>query len=513
MFLRYLSIGASLAVIGLASASVAQETPPSRFPADGIAILNCEPPKPAPADSCVLRVPPNQLRSRLSSAQVGDQKGSFEFADRNDRRLPSGIALSETIILVDLTPGPGGQRRGTFSAEKALIRQFAEELPQGRVAVYGFNEELVRLTNFTTDRQTVLKAIDDLTLSGTNTLIATYTEDVINILANRNSAILKQVFVISDGEEEGTGDLQSVARTAIEANVTVSAVGTFWRAVGSAQIATGRDYLRALTEPTLGSRVELLLRRPAEARDLMEAFADSVKSASEGSGLILPVGDVFPADITVTMKVPVQGVAGSFRDEDIRVRFTPVKATPDEIEATEPQDEASAVEKEVENTIFGYPAVWVYSAAGAGVLLLLLLLVLIIRRQQSAGEDREADDFDGDDVFPDAGEATRVVPAPRQPAQRASAYLVQEGSSRKLPLFGQRVSIGRGSSNSLIIDHDSISRVQAEIVRNRDGGFTLSDLDSLNGTFINNRRLSGAGIINPGDAIKFGEVSFRLTLP
>ena len=64
----------------------------------------------------------------------------------------------------------------------------------------------------------------------------------------------------------------------------------------------------------------------------------------------------------------------------------------------------------------------------------------------------------------------------------------------------------------MIIDHDSISRVHAEIVRNRDGGYTLSDSDSLNGTFINTKRITGTKPIHPGDEIKLGEVNLRLVL-
>lgn len=512
---RFVRFGLAVATALVAGDLAAQEVDVvSRFPDQGIAILDCQPALPAPENSCVLRVPPDQLRGRIRSAQVGDEDADFDFAAPDDRRLGEGIALSETIILVDLTPGPNGQRRGTFAQEKRLIRQFVETLPdEGRFAVYGFNEELIRLLDFTTSRQSVLEAVDALTLSGTNTRISTYTKDVVDILAERNSAILKRVFVISDGEEEGTGDIAAVTEAAIASNVSISAIGTFWRAVGSREIAAGRDFLRSLTEPTLGSSVEVLLQRQDEAREKIVEFSNIVKSSIEGSGLILPDGPVRAADIIVTLKVPETGVAGSYRDEEVKVRFTPLadEGTADEVTSDEPV----IVE---EDMLFGYPAMWVYGAfAGLGLLLLLLLFALFKGKRGTQNDELDnLDNFEeGFDGFDDNGgnnDSTRVVAPITPPEDRPSAYLVEVKSNRRLPISGVRVSIGRGTANSMIIDHDSISRVHAEIVRNRDGGYTLADSDSLNGTFINSKRIAGTKPIHPGDEIKLGEVSLRLVL-
>ena len=511
---RFVRFGLAVATAFIAGDLAAQEADVvSRFPDQGIAILDCQPALPAPENSCVLRVPPDQLRGRIRSAQVGDQHADFDFATPNDDRLGEGIALSETIILVDLTPGPNGQRRRTFAQEKGLIRQFVEALPnEGRVAVYGFNEELIRLLDFTRSRQSVLEAVDALTLSGTNTRISTYTKDVVDILSERNSAILKRVFVISDGDEEGTGDIAAVKEAAIASNVSISAIGTFWRAVGSREIAAGRDFLRALTEPTLGSSVEVLLQRPDEAREKVVEFSDLVKSSIEGSGLILPDGPVRAADIMVTLKVPETGVAGSYRDLEVKVRFTPFAAE-------EPVDETASDEPEIAegDTLFGYPTTWVYGAfAGLGLLLLLLFALLKGKRGAKDEAVDNLDNFDESfDGFGDVGgnnDSTRVVAPPPSPEERPSAYLVEVKSNHRLPISGVRVSIGRGTANSMIIDHDSISRVHAEIVRNRDGGYTLSDSDSLNGTFINTKRITGTKPIHPGDEIKLGEVNLRLVL-
>ncbi|WP_456385737.1 FHA domain-containing protein [Profundibacter sp.] len=492
-----------------------QEGPSTRYPETGIAILDCAPATPAPEDSCVVRVPPRQLRGNLRVSHIGEETGKFEFARPGDALFPSAITLSETIILIDLTPGPQGKRRATFKAEKKLIRQFVAALPAGeRIAIYGFNEKMHRLADFTTDRFAVLNAIDALTLTGTNTRISTFTKDAISILAGRKQAILKNLFVISDGEEEGTRNAAEVTKAAIEANVSVSALGMFWRPVGHAATGSGMDYLRSLTEGTLGASVQLQLNRQAEASTALADFQSYLSTSMSSSGLILPVGTPRAADIVVTIKKPVIGVAGTFQDQELRVRFTPAKSD-------DPVDEKPAEDvddpKEQEKMLFGYPALWVYAAAGGLAVLLLLLLLLLVRRKKPVdeleGNFDEGVDIDFDDIDQDAAAATQISPASRAPKPvNAPAYLVNTVTRKRLPVAGSHVSIGRGSSNTLIIDDDSVSRMHAEVIRNREGGYSVSDLNSLNGTYINDKKISGTGRVSAGDEIKFGEVTMRFVL-
>lgn len=500
---------------GWAQSTELQEGPSTRYPEAGIAILDCAPAAPAPEDSCVVRVPPRQLRGNLRVSHIGDEAGKFEFARPGDALFPSDITLSETIVLIDLTPGPQGQRRATFKTEKKLIRQFVAALPVGeRIAIYGFNEKMHRLADFSTDRFAVLTAIDALTLTGTNTRISTFTKDAISILSGRDQAILKNLFVISDGEEEGERNAAEVTEAAIKANVSVSALGIFWRPVGHAATGSGMDYLRSLTEGTLGASVQLQLNRPAEAGTALADFQSYLSASMSSSGLILPVGTPRAADIVVTIKKPVIGVAGSFQDQELRVRFTPRKSD-------EPVDEKPAEDvkepKEQPKMLFGYPALWVYAAA-SGLAVLLLLLLLLLLRRKSPVEDLDGDfdadaDIDFGDTDHDTAAATQISTASRASKPvKAPAYLVNTVTHNRLPVAGSHVSIGRGSSNTVIIDDDSVSRMHAEIIRNREGGYSVSDLNSLNGTYINGKKTAGVGHIKAGDEIKFGEVTMRFVL-
>lgn len=76
---------------------------------------------------------------------------------------------------------------------------------------------------------------------------------------------------------------------------------------------------------------------------------------------------------------------------------------------------------------------------------------------------------------------------------------------------GTRRSVGRGKQNDLTIEDNSVSKIHAAIVLNRENQFQIADTGSTNGTFINDRRISygKAMTISDTDKIKFGTVEVR----
>ncbi|HEV8307824.1 MAG TPA: FHA domain-containing protein [Methylomirabilota bacterium] len=68
------------------------------------------------------------------------------------------------------------------------------------------------------------------------------------------------------------------------------------------------------------------------------------------------------------------------------------------------------------------------------------------------------------------------------------------------------IRIGRGESMDVVIDNVSVSRRQAEL-RQEGGSWTVRDLGSSNGTFLNGQRLAGEQALRPGDEISFGKFS------
>ncbi len=73
---------------------------------------------------------------------------------------------------------------------------------------------------------------------------------------------------------------------------------------------------------------------------------------------------------------------------------------------------------------------------------------------------------------------------------------------------GKPLLVGRSPSSDIPIIDPTISRRHAEL-QSTDGGFTIRDLGSSNGTFVNGSRIQ-SGNAAAGDLISFGKVGFRL---
>jgi len=74
------------------------------------------------------------------------------------------------------------------------------------------------------------------------------------------------------------------------------------------------------------------------------------------------------------------------------------------------------------------------------------------------------------------------------------------------------IRIGRGEENELCLMTDGVSRRHAQIRRDDDGRWKLSDLGSTNGIKVNGVRISGEVEIREGDDIEIGEQCMRIDL-
>jgi hypothetical protein len=85
------------------------------------------------------------------------------------------------------------------------------------------------------------------------------------------------------------------------------------------------------------------------------------------------------------------------------------------------------------------------------------------------------------------------------------------GQSR-ITLGPDPITIGRAPTNKLPIPDDRLSRFHCAIEIIGDH-VKLTDLNSRNGTRVNNHKISGTVTLNDGDVIKVGGIEMRLFIP
>ena len=70
------------------------------------------------------------------------------------------------------------------------------------------------------------------------------------------------------------------------------------------------------------------------------------------------------------------------------------------------------------------------------------------------------------------------------------------------------LTIGRDGDNEIVLAENTVSRRHARVLRSGEGQFTVTDLGSANGIYVNGMRVQRA-ILNGGDEIKIGDNYFR----
>jgi pSer/pThr/pTyr-binding forkhead associated (FHA) protein len=95
-------------------------------------------------------------------------------------------------------------------------------------------------------------------------------------------------------------------------------------------------------------------------------------------------------------------------------------------------------------------------------------------------------------------------------AGEGAALVIRSGGGRSGETFGvsgERMTIGRSPDAEVFLDDVTVSRNHALLVQRRDGLY-IDDLGSLNGTYVNRRRIESHKLAN-GDELQVGK--YKLT--
>jgi hypothetical protein len=122
------------------------------------------------------------------------------------------------------------------------------------------------------------------------------------------------------------------------------------------------------------------------------------------------------------------------------------------------------------------------------------------------------------DLF--GGRAGRVSAVPPRAAPAVGRKRGQKGfrnlvvtagplTGTKITLGDQPILIGRADDSTLVLTDDFASSRHARLT-NRGGQWYVEDLGSTNGTYLDQQRVQGPLLINPGQPIRIGQTALEL---
>ena len=129
---------------------------------------------------------------------------------------------------------------------------------------------------------------------------------------------------------------------------------------------------------------------------------------------------------------------------------------------------------------------------------------------QKCGAHLGADSEQGDQttITYKVGETGELQPVDvEEVAANGGALVIRSGGGRAGESFsieGERMTIGRSPDAGVFLDDVTVSRRHVEFRRGADGSFTVADVGSLNGTYVNRERIDQVAL-NNGDEVQIGK--------
>jgi FHA domain len=117
-----------------------------------------------------------------------------------------------------------------------------------------------------------------------------------------------------------------------------------------------------------------------------------------------------------------------------------------------------------------------------------------------------------EELWHKTGAFTDAMTDPSAGPERPLVSVVVKGTRNA---FAMGVTISRFASNDVVVDHASVSRFHAWLVRDTDGGHRVFDADSHNGTWVNAVRANSKRgvLVKDTDVIRLGQTQLVFLSP
>lgn len=430
-------------------------------------------------------------------------------------------------------------RQETVKACIKEVRRFLKGLPSGdTVVICTLARDLVVVAPFESSSDELEAALDLVKAGGEGALATLIYQNLRQAISERlenRTESRKAVVLFTDGKDETPGGAEAIRgqiNSLVErANKVKAAVYT----MGFAEAASEANWFADLKE--LSFETEGLHFAAAVAtRQLPVDTWPTITGVMHGGGVATL--DVSEMATAAAVRVEIRTASGKRAQVEIAqeavaqalAAIPPIpspdpEAVPKPETNPEPKPETdpepkpepepgldAAAEKNEPGATYG----WVlWSLIGAGVGLLALILVVVFRRraaeearQAKALRDAEQARFEQEKLEAEAIESEQSNPI--EPPSLAQLEMC-DGDQTRYPVALTNLRIGRGQHNDLVFRNDSISGNHCVIRRNRQGEWSITDLESGNGVIVNGERMPQS-ILRHGDVIELGDLKMRFLL-
>ncbi len=394
------------------------------------------------------------------------------------------------LFLID-TSDPG---RGNVVGKNREHIQRMVETGNAR-HVYGlaaFDSELEVLCELGCTSAEIIAKKDLLQAKGKTTELYRNLLEAIRLL-RRIETRARQIVLMSDGLAEDLAYYhEDVVAAARKDRVVISSVGYPRSAAQSVALQT----LRRLSEETGG----LFVQANHTDYDIPTTFFEQVISAFDGSGQItfdLELLQQQGIDGNIDVSLKLQATEQHYF-VPVSVSIPPLAPIAEPIAGppilTKPKEKSRGPVNPMApaNTLGRPNSTWFWYGLPAMVFSAFLVLALAYALGSRRRRDQQP-------LYP------TTYPTPH-------AFLIAAGNDRVRHKIDQTPwRIGRVRSSNLRLDDTSVSRLHAEIRCDALGQFTLQDLESLNGVYVNSIPVEMIHL-EENDRVEIGDVAFKFTL-
>lgn len=411
-----------------------------------------------------------------------------------------GIAI---CILIDASGSmEGPPLENVIAGLERIINDFRE---QDKMAIGYFNDDFYKLVDFTTDKEVLINNLNNIDVEEKNTELFYSVLQSIEWLKSIKQPKRKVLIVFSDGKDEGQIDTIQYSIDKCVEEVSGSEISVF--TIGSTSQDTHYlNNLKRIAEASEGASENYYrVFQPNELRQIIPKVYNKIKFE-----YILTYYSCESSDTNILVTIELNY-------KNTKYTFETTYKSPPEIYSYSPYCKPWWL--------------WYVIIGGSSLILLLIFIIIFKQRTFKKKEKQLKEEFQirleeykklinkGDRSINTLNAKKDLIAIIEKlnlkfPYVKVVSEANEEDKEKQEFIFAMEFKIGRKDDNDLIIKDGYVGHNHAKI-NAKDDSYYIEDLNSKNGTYLNNYKLSlnERFSLRSGDIIKIGYTEIEFIEP